>query len=191
MDDDDIFEDSMASMGVEPLDRERARRARRRRDDAMRSDRRLFESAMQDRGGEERRREERRRGERRREERRGGDGRGSGDRGRRARRPSVRKVRARAKHLRIDEQLDLHRLKSEEAVVRLERFVATSAAAGEHTVLVITGKGVHSPGGRSVLKQRLEEWIRGRGRDHVRAYSEAPRTLGGGGAYVLFLRSAD
>ncbi|MEM7349638.1 MAG: Smr/MutS family protein [Acidobacteriota bacterium] len=178
MDDDEVFERSMASMGVEPLDEEGGRRLRRRRDDLAESDQQLFESALRDLG-------DRRRGERRRTDRSGSD------RRQRARRQSVPRVKVRGKNLRIDEQLDLHRLRTAEALTQLDRFVVDTAGAGRRTVLVITGKGHHSPGGRGIIKQRVEEWIQGRGRAFLRAFGDAPRTFGGRGAYVLFLKRGD
>lgn len=164
MDDDELFEQRMASEGVERLGAEGA--GRRRRSDAVsEEDRRLFEQALAEM--EVPVVPDRRRGP------------GAS--------PAVRRVKARRRE-RVEEHVDLHRLKSRDALRRLERFVAESRAAGLRSVLVITGKGHHSPGGRGVLKQRVEEWIVGPGGRYLESYAEAPRRLGGGGAYVLHLR---
>ncbi len=69
-------------------------------------------------------------------------------------------------------------------------FVAQAAASGLRTVLVITGKGHHSPGGRGILRQKVEEWIRERGWRRIRTWSEAPARLGGAGRSCSILRAA-
>ncbi len=167
MDEDELFDRTMASLGVEPLDGSvpgdlAAERDRKREDD----DRHLFEQAM----------------------RQLEDG-GSPSRPRPSAKPKVQRLKSRPRNLRVDDRLDLHGLRTEAALRRLESFVDQAAASGLRTVLVITGKGHHSPGGRGILRQRVEEWIRGRSRRHVRTWSEAPARLGGRGAFVLFLRS--
>lgn len=169
MDDDEDFARGMASLGVEPLDGGGVARGESPAEELDENERRLFEEAMRDLGAPA-----------------GKDAvPGGGDGGR----FRVQRVKARAKGERVDEHLDLHGLKSEEALRRLESFVAEAAGAGARTVRVITGKGHHSPGGRGVLKQRVEEWIVHQGRRRVRAFAEAPRRLGGRGAYLLYLRS--
>ncbi len=99
------------------------------------------------------------------------------------------RVRPNKKDLRVDERIDLHRCTAEQAVTLLEQSVPAAARSQSRSLLVITGKGYHSPGGVPVLRQRVEEWIRRHGRRHgVRSYSEAPRALGGRGAFVLYLQ---
>ncbi len=186
MDDDDVFARGMKSLGVEPLGGRGAGPAKARQDRPAEArqdrpakggqnrldedDRRLFEQAMRDLGA-------------------GGDK--AGGSSSRPPSPKPRRLKTRPKHLRIDEQLDLHGLKGDEAEKRLGHFVARAAASGVRTVLVITGKGHHSPGGRGVLRQRVEAWIGGRGRSRIRAWSQAPARLGGRGAFVLYLRKPD
>lgn len=85
--------------------------------------------------------------------------------------------------------LDLHGLKLEEAMTELTRFVGRAYAHKRKSVMVITGKGLHSKGGRSVLKPHVERWILQQGRHYLRAYSEAPRAYGGRGAFILYLHS--
>ncbi len=192
MEDDEVFDRGMAALGVEPLDggapsRLTAERGRQREEDERRplgqlaaerdrqreeEDRRLFERAM--RGLD------------------AGAGRAKAGPRTPARpaRPKVRRLKTRPKNLRVDDQVDLHGLRTEAALRRLEHFVAQASAAGLRTVLVITGKGHHSPGGRGILRQKIEEWIRGHGWRRVRTFSEAPARLGGRGAFVLYLRAA-
>ncbi len=170
MDDDEIFDRSMASLGVEPLAGERPGRLAASRDQRRdEDDGRLFEQAMRelDDGGDR-----------------------PAARPRPPARPKVRRLKTRPKNLRVDDQIDLHGLRAEAALKRLEHFVAGASASGLRAVLVITGKGHHSPGGRGVLRQRVEDWIRERGGRRLRSWSEAPRRLGGRGALVLYLRAS-
>jgi DNA-nicking Smr family endonuclease len=103
--------------------------------------------------------------------------------------PGMRKLRAsRIGDALPEASLDLHGQSAEEALRSLERFMAEAAAQRLRTVIVVTGKGLRSDGGVSVLKQVFEQWLREKGPRRVRAFSEAPRALGGRGAYVLFLR---
>ncbi|MEE8522885.1 MAG: Smr/MutS family protein [Thermoanaerobaculia bacterium] len=101
-----------------------------------------------------------------------------------------RRIRPRKKDLRVDDRVDLHRCTADEAAKQLQRALSAALRSRSRALLVITGKGHHSPGGVPVLRQRVEEWIRRHGRRHgVGAYSEAPRALGGRGAFVLYLQS--
>jgi len=90
--------------------------------------------------------------------------------------------------LSIDEQVDLHGQTVEEALANLRSFLGSAVSGRSRTVLVVTGKGHHSEAGRSVLRQAVERWIRRDGASWVREYSDAPRALGGGGAFVVWLR---
>ncbi len=171
MDDDEAFERSMEWLGVEPVGRQAPEPARGRDVRREAEDRRLFEQAMADLNADDQ----------------GGCGAGAAPR---SPPPKPRRLKTRSKHLRVEEQLDLHGLRGDEAVRRLGHFVAQAAAARVRTVLVITGKGHRAPGGRGVLRQRVEQWIRGRGGRRVRAWSEAPARRGGRGAFVLFLRTS-
>ena len=83
--------------------------------------------------------------------------------------------------------LDLHGMKLEEAMSELARFVGRAYCHKRKSVMVITGKGLHSKGGRSILKPEVERWILQQGRHYLKAYSEAPRAYGGRGAFILYL----
>ncbi len=97
---------------------------------------------------------------------------------------------AKLRRLTLDDSLDLHGRRVEEALLIVETFVAAAARQGLRTVLVITGKGLHSPTGAGVLRRAVEQWIERRGKPNVVAWAEAPRELGGRGAFVLHLRRA-
>ena len=91
--------------------------------------------------------------------------------------------------IRISQELDLHGFLKDEALARLERFVADAFSRGQQAVLVITGKGINSPEG-PVLQGAVAEWLRQKGRGKVAEFSPAPRELGGSGAFVVFLKKA-
>lgn len=87
----------------------------------------------------------------------------------------------------VSHQLDLHGLTREEALAALPRFLDAARRKGQKAALVITGKGINSPG-EPVLQQAVAAWLREAGREMVLEFAPAPRELGGGGAYVVFLR---
>jgi DNA-nicking Smr family endonuclease len=87
----------------------------------------------------------------------------------------------------VNHQLDLHGLTREEALEALPRFLHSAQKKGQKAVLVITGKGNHSPE-EPVLHQAVASWLRDAGRTAVLEFAPAPREMGGSGAYVVFLR---
>ncbi|CAM2067370.1 Smr/MutS family protein [Sulfidibacter corallicola] len=89
-----------------------------------------------------------------------------------------------------DEVLDLHGMRLDPALARLQAFVTQAFTHNRKSVMVITGKGLHSKGGIGILKREVEQWIIQAGRRFVRAYAEAPRAYGGRGAFILYLREA-
>lgn len=99
----------------------------------------------------------------------------------------LRRVRS-LKERQIGATLDLHGYTQDEALRLLAGFVAAQFAASAPVVMVITGKGLHSRGGTSVLKPAVEKWIKERGKRFIARYGEAPRAFGGRGAFVLYLR---
>jgi len=89
--------------------------------------------------------------------------------------------------IRISQELDLHGFLRDEAISRLEQFIANAFSRGMDAVLVITGKGINSPEG-PVLRGAAEAWLRGRGKRMVAEFSPAPRDKGGSGAFVVFIK---
>ena len=87
----------------------------------------------------------------------------------------------------VSHQLDLHGLTREEALEALPGFLLSAQKMGQKAVLVITGKGHHSPE-EPVLHQAVASWLREAGRTMVLEFAPAPREMGGNGAYVVFLR---
>nr|WP_243435739.1 Smr/MutS family protein [Acanthopleuribacter pedis] len=86
--------------------------------------------------------------------------------------------------------LDLHGLRLQPALTKLQQFVIKAFTQGDQVVMVVTGKGNHSKGGVGVIRREVEHWIVTHGRRFVRAYSEAPRAYGGRGAFLIYLREA-
>ena len=89
--------------------------------------------------------------------------------------------------IRIDLQLDLHGLTRDEALENLERFVKGAYNRKQKGVLVITGKGNNSTG-EPVLKSAVSAWLRDAGKGMVSEFVPAPKEMGGGGAFVVFLK---
>jgi DNA-nicking Smr family endonuclease len=86
-------------------------------------------------------------------------------------------------------RLDLHGLTREEAQGALERFVDRSRLAGHRCVLVVTGRGLHSPDQVPVLRAGVQGWLSGgRSARHVLAFSTARPQDGGAGALYVLLR---
>ena len=107
------------------------------------------------------------------------------DEGARSRSSRMRQLRRGT--LRIGAELDLHGCIKDEALRRLDHFIASAAARRLEAVLGITGKGTSSPDG-PVLPGVVTAWLRGPGLRYAVEFHPAPRDRGGSGAYVVFLR---
>lgn len=89
----------------------------------------------------------------------------------------------------IDGRLDLHGMGAAEARAHLEMFLRTMRARGERCVLVIHGKGGHSPGGVPVLRGEIAAWLsQGSSSEHVAGFVTASEADGGEGAVYVLLR---
>ncbi len=105
-------------------------------------------------------------------------------------RPSSRMRQLRRGTIRLDLELDLHGLTKDEALDFLASFLAAAARRGQQAVLVITGKGNNSPG-EPVLLSAVSAWLREEGKNMVAEFCPAPPILGGGGAFVVFLKTRE
>ncbi|HXX66667.1 MAG TPA: Smr/MutS family protein [Polyangiaceae bacterium] len=89
----------------------------------------------------------------------------------------------------IDAQVDLHGMRLQEARTHLEFFLRTMRARAERCVLVVHGKGQHSPSGLGALRGEISAWLsQGRASEHVAAFATARHDDGGQGAVYVLLR---
>lgn len=88
----------------------------------------------------------------------------------------------------IQDKLDLHGMRSDEARALLAAFLSSCVRRGLRCVLIVHGKGMRSANGEPVLKRRVASWLVQR--DEVLAYIEARPADGGSGAVVVLLKSA-
>jgi len=97
--------------------------------------------------------------------------------------------RLRRGELPIDARLDLHGKRAEDARDALERFLKEKRARRDRVVLVIHGRGEHSPAGVGVLRGEIAAWLsQGRASQHVAAFATAQGEEGGEGALYVLLR---
>ena len=97
--------------------------------------------------------------------------------------------RLRRGSLPIDARVDLHGLTAQQARAQVEVFLRTMRARGERCVLVIHGKGEHSPQGAGVLRGEIAAWLsQGAASEHVAAFATAVVSDGGAGAVYVLLR---
>jgi DNA-nicking Smr family endonuclease len=97
--------------------------------------------------------------------------------------------RLRRGSLPVDARLDLHGMSVREARAQLELFLRTMRSRGERCVLVIHGKGEHSPDGMGILRGEIAAWLsQGASSEHVAAFATASEHDGGEGAVYVLLR---
>ena len=89
-------------------------------------------------------------------------------------------------HWVVQDQLDLHGLRVEEAREALAAFVSRAHKREQRCLRVIHGKGLGSAGKEPVLKGKVLKWLVQR--DEVLAFCQARPTDGGAGALVVLLR---
>ena len=96
--------------------------------------------------------------------------------------------RRQKKSVKPQEELDLHGMTSDEALMRLKSFIEGSRRKGLKCVLIVVGKGNHSEGGKSVLHPIVETWLKGEGKTQTSKYKNAQPKLGGRGAILVWLK---
>lgn len=82
--------------------------------------------------------------------------------------------------------LDLHGWKGAEALQELDRFLKKCKRRGLKKVLIVHGKGIHSPGGESVLRPLVKGYLEKSAL--VKDFGRAPGRSGGSGATWILLR---
>lgn len=91
--------------------------------------------------------------------------------------------------LSVEAHLDLHGCNAEQAMDSVLFFVRESYLMGRRVVLLVTGRGLNSPGGMGVLKQEVQNWLT---RDPLKrvvlAFCTALPRHGGAGAIYVLLR---
>jgi len=86
----------------------------------------------------------------------------------------------------LQDEIDLHGLRSDAARERLAEFVRESARAGLRCIRVVHGKGLGSPGREPVLKAKVKSWLVER--SEVLAFTHARPADGGHGALIVLLK---
>jgi DNA-nicking Smr family endonuclease len=89
-------------------------------------------------------------------------------------------------HWVIQDSLDLHGLRSDEARVAFAEFLRLCGQRSIRCVRIIHGKGLGSANRQPVLKGKVLAWLQQR--DEVLAYCQAPANDGGSGAVRVLLR---
>ena len=98
--------------------------------------------------------------------------------------------RVRRGELPIDARIDLHGKSANDARDALETFLREKRTRRDRFVLVIHGRGEHSPAGVGVLRGEISAWLsQGRASQHVAAFATARKDDGGEGAIYVLLRS--
>lgn len=85
-------------------------------------------------------------------------------------------------------KLDLHGSTRAEVIPKLKRFFQNSLHHGHNVLLVITGRGLHSPDGEAVLREEAEHYLRSGVDNLVAEWGRAPKEYGGSGALVIFMK---
>ncbi|MGO8998874.1 MAG: Smr/MutS family protein [Polyangiaceae bacterium] len=89
----------------------------------------------------------------------------------------------------IDARIDLHGMGVAEARTAVTTFLRDTRVAGERCVLIIHGKGEHSPRAQPVLRGEIGAWLsQGGASEHVAAFVTAEGGDGGEGAVYVLLR---
>lgn len=85
----------------------------------------------------------------------------------------------------VEDEIDLHHLRAQDAEKMLREFLAEAHVSGLRCVRVIHGKGRNSEYGTPVLKLMVDRILGQRG--DVLAYASAPTRQGGTGAVLVLL----
>ena len=85
----------------------------------------------------------------------------------------------------IQDQLDLHGLRRDEAREALVAFIRNADQRGLRCLRVVHGKGHGSPGREPVLKAKVHRWLAQR--HEVIAFAQAAGPQGGAGAVIVLL----
>jgi len=88
----------------------------------------------------------------------------------------------------LDGTIDLHGLDATEARTKLETFLRRRRLQGDRAVLVVHGKGKHSPRGYAVLRGEIAAWLsQGRAQRDVAAFASVQDRDGTAGSVCVLL----
>ncbi len=91
------------------------------------------------------------------------------------------------RRMKAQDTLDLHSYTLEEAIVMTRNFLSSSKQNGLRKVLIITGKGIHSAGGESVLRPTIINIANAH--PAVREVNTPKAAEGGSGALIVILKA--
>jgi DNA-nicking Smr family endonuclease len=86
----------------------------------------------------------------------------------------------------MQDQLDLHGLRTDQAREALGQFIRNSVKRGFRCVRIIHGKGLGSMNKKPVLKSKVRNWLVQK--DEVIAFVQARAADGGSGALMVLLK---
>ena len=89
----------------------------------------------------------------------------------------------------LQDEIDLHGLRRDEAHERVATFLREAARAGYRCVRVVHGKGHGSPGREPVLKAKVKTWLVKH--QDVLAFTHARPADGGHGALIVLLKAGE
>lgn len=89
--------------------------------------------------------------------------------------------------LKPEATLDLHGLYKHQVVEKVRFFLQDAEFQGHKTLLIITGRGLHSDG-EPVLRTEVERFLREDAKPMLAEWARAPRQYGGDGALIVFLK---
>jgi DNA-nicking Smr family endonuclease len=90
----------------------------------------------------------------------------------------------------MEARLDLHRMKMEQARKEVYDFIKQSMAYDLRTVIIIPGRGSHTPtAAGALLKSYVNKWLQEL--DEVQAFCSAQQHHGGVGAVYVLLRKSE
>ncbi len=84
--------------------------------------------------------------------------------------------------------LDLHGLLRVDVAEKILFFLQDAQFQGWQTLLIITGRGLHSADGEAVLRDEAERFLNAEGKKMVAEWGRASKQYGGDGALVVFMR---
>ncbi|MDL2307463.1 Smr/MutS family endonuclease [Desulfovibrio sp. OttesenSCG-928-C06] len=88
-----------------------------------------------------------------------------------------------------ESHVDLHGQNSEQAYESLVTFIRHAYGKGQRSLIVVTGRGKNSPGGLSILRQNMQDWLTQEPLKRVvLAFCTAQPKDGGTGAIYVLLR---